>query len=244
MKKLSLICAFSLLLIFSAKAQKYGKDLYKPIAGAKGITIAFQTPNPITLNGPDKLRALMFLRYMLTDQWSLRGGISYKRNRFKYEGVLYDGATREKFAGDTTATEIRLGIQRSFGYNAKLDPYVGVELLLGMGRSKYKDQYYAEDASKTPDPNDTNGQLYLSIIGKNTPINKYGIMPFAGFNYFIVENFAAGAELGWAFNRINYGHLKETTTDLYSTTDTSTQDKSSNTVTGQGVFRITVSAFF
>jgi hypothetical protein len=244
MKKLSVISAFSILFALSAQGQKYGKDLYKPVSGAKGITIAFQTPNPITLNGPDKLRALLFLRYMLTDQWSLRGGFSYKRNRFKYEGVLWDGATREKFAGDTTATEIRLGIQKSFGYHAKLDPYVGVELLFGMGRSKYKDEYYAEDASKTPDPNDKDGDLYLSIKGKNTPVNKYGIMPFAGFNYFIVENFAVGSELGWAFNRLNYGHLKESTVSLYDTVDSSTQDKSSNTITGQGVFRITVSAFF
>jgi hypothetical protein len=243
MKKLSLISIFMLLFYFSAEAQKYGKELYKPIAGAKGITIAFQAPNPITLSGPDKLKALVFLRYMITDQWSLRVGASYKRNRFKYQGLLYDGGTIEKFAGDTTGFEFRLGIQRSFGYNAKLDPYMGVELLLGIGRSKYRDVYTVQDASLTPDPNDSNGD-FQKIIGKNTPINKYGIMPFAGFNYFIVENFAIGGELGWGIVRINYGHLKETISDQTGSVDTSTRDKSSNTITGNGVFRVNVSAFF
>jgi hypothetical protein len=233
-----------LLLALSVTAQKFGKELYKPISGAKGITIALQSPNPIAFSGANnKPRGVAYFRYYLSDNISLRASVGYKKDKFRYEGVIWGGSMREKFVGDTTGLTITLGIQKSFGYNAKLDPYLGVELIYGIGRAKYNDSYYVEDASKTDDPYDNNGD-YLKVIGHDTPINKYGIMPLAGFNYFMVENFAIGGELGWGITHTTFGHLTEHIVTPQGAQDTSTQDKSSNTVTGTGLMRITVSAFF
>jgi hypothetical protein len=219
-----------LLLVLSATAQQFGKELYKPISGAKGITIALQSPNPISFSGANKPKAMAYFRYYLSDNISLRGSIGYKKDKFKYEGV--HGTVKEVFVGDTTGLTITLGMQKSFGYNAKLDPYLGFELIYGIGRAKYNDSYY-----------DSNGD-FRKVIGHDTPINKYGLMPLAGFNYFMVENFAIGGELGWGIVHTTFGHLTESITTQDGTTDTSTQDKSSNTVTGTGLIRITVSAFF
>ncbi|MFL5730226.1 MAG: hypothetical protein ACJ75J_12140 [Cytophagaceae bacterium] len=232
------------LLVLNAAAQKFGKELYKPIAGAKGVTIVLQSPNPIAFAGINQHpRGIAFFRYYITDNISLRGSLGYKKNKFKYEGVIWGGATREKFVGDTTGISISLGIQKSFGYNAKLDPYLGLEFLYGTGRAKYNDAYYVENADMTDDPYDNNGD-YMKIIGHDTPINRYGVMPVAGFNYFMVENFAIGGELGWGIMRTTFGHLTEHIVTPSATTSTSTQDKSSNVATGLGQIRLTVSAFF
>jgi hypothetical protein len=232
------------LLVLNVAAQKFGKELYKPISGAKGVTIMLQAPNPININSAHGPRGLVFFRYMLTDNISLRGSVGYKRDKFRYEGIVFGGSAREKFAGDTTGASISLGIQKSFGYNAKLDPYIGVEFLYGIARAKYNDAYYVEDPSLTGDPNAKKGDIVKIVTGKDTPINKFGVMPVAGFNYYMVENFAIGGELGWGIVRTNFGHLTEKIVTPSGTTNTSTQDKSSDTVTGTGIMRLTVSAFF
>jgi hypothetical protein len=228
----------------NAGAQQFGKELYKPIAGAKGVTLVLQAPNPIDISSKTPPKGIIYLRYMLTDNISLRGSIGYKKDKFKYEGVIWGGSTREKFVGDTAGATISLGIQKSFGYNAKLDPYLGVEFLYGLGRAQYNDAYYVEDPSKTGDPGAKQGDVVKIVTGKDTPINKYGVMPVMGFNYFMVENFAIGGELGWGIVRTTFGHLTEKIVTPSATTNTSTQDKSSHMVTGTGIIRLTVSAFF
>ncbi|HXA02921.1 MAG TPA: hypothetical protein VNW99_13080, partial [Cytophagaceae bacterium] len=162
------------LLVLNAAAQKFGKELYKPISGAKGVTIMLQAPNPININSAHGPKGLVYFRYMLTDNISLRGSIGYKKDKFKYEGVIWGGGTREKFVGDTTGATISLGIQKSFGYNAKLDPYLGIELLYGLGRAKYNDAYYVEDPTMAGDPNAQKGDIIKIVTGKDTPINKFG----------------------------------------------------------------------
>jgi hypothetical protein len=239
---------FLLLLLFlpalNGAAQKFGKELYKPISGAKGVTIMLQAPNPIMINNLNLPKGVVYLRYMLTDNISLRGSISYKKDKFHYQGVIWGGSTRENFVGDTTGATISLGIQKSFGYNAKLDPYVGIEFLYGIARAKYNDAYYVEDPSKSSDPNAQQGDIVKIVTGKDTPINKFGAMPVAGFNYYMVENFAVGGELGWGVIRTNAGHLTEHIVTPSGVTNTSTQDKSARTITGTGLIRLTVSAFF
>jgi hypothetical protein len=239
MKRILLTLTF-FVLVLNAIAQKLGKELYKPISGAKGVTIMLQAPNPISINSVHPPKGLVYFKYMLTDNISLRGSLGYKKDKFKYEGVS-SGGIREKFVGDTTGASISLGIQKSFGYNAKLDPYLGIEFMYGIGRAKYNDAYHVEDPTIA---GGSKGDVVRIVTGKDTPINKFGLMPVMGFNSYMVENFAIGAEMGWGIVRTNFGHLTEHIVTPSGVTDTSTKDKSSDTATGTGIIRLTISAFF
>ena len=248
MKKLFSVLGAVLLLHSLLNAQtRFGKDLsLKPFAGAKGLVFKIESPNPIDFSVTKPKAGLMF-RYLITDKWSLRVGASYWRQRQTYTGLVFGGGTQENFVGDTTLIKTNIGIQKSFGYHEKLEPYVAADLLFSFGQATYKDHYTVVNASTTGNPTSQNGD-YTYIDGKDTPIKQFGVMGLAGVNYYLAENFAIGGEIGWSVVKAFWGHLSETQTQSsagqVTVTNTSTHDKTTYTYTGQGIIRITVSTFF
>src|SRR5947207_12786039 len=101
MKKTILLLLF-FMVVFFASAQRYGKDIYKPMGGAKGFSIALESPNPMNWEFT-KPRALIILKYMLQDNIGLRLGASYYYYQFKYKGDVIPDAYYETFKGDTTS---------------------------------------------------------------------------------------------------------------------------------------------
>jgi|GEM_PF-4652954 len=248
MKRLfSIVVVITLFHAFLNAQSKFGKDLsLKPFAGAKGLVFRIESPNPIDFHATKPKAGLMF-RYLITDKWSLRVGASYWRQKQTYTGLVFGGGTRENFVGDTTYIKTNIGIQKSFGYHEKLEPYVAADLLFTFGQATYKDHYTVVDASTTGNPSAQNGD-YIYIDGKDTPIKQFGIMGLAGVNYYLAENFAIGGEIGWSVVKAFWGHLTETDTQSsagqVTVTNNSTTDKSTFTYTGQGIIRLNISAFF
>ncbi len=247
MKKLfCLLFVVTLFYNFSHAQAKFGKELsLKPFAGAKGIIFDIQSPNPIDFSQTKPKAGLMF-RYLITDQISLRVGVSYWRQKQTFSGPVFGGGTQENFVGDTTLIKTNIGIQKSFGYHEKLEPYVAADLLFSFGQAVYHDHYTVTNASSTGNPGSQNGD-YTYIDGKDTPIKNIGIMGIAGVNYYLAENFAIGGEIGWSVYKQFWGHLTETNTqksgNQTTVTNTSTTDKTTFTVTGQGIIRLTITAF-
>jgi hypothetical protein len=206
MKKL--IIALSLVIFASAAYAQ------KPAAGAKGFTFGVQGINTFALSGNSQAGTLLF-KYYVADALALRVGANYTKTGSKTVTDLTTTAGTKETIKNTSGGQflLALGAQKSLGDGEKLEPYIGADILLGMGKGNGNkdDKTEVTDATKTASGTDVNGDFNETEIKFNTT-STIGFVPCVGFNYYFVENFAFGAEFNWGVVHTSQGDNTTTTT--------------------------------
>ncbi|MBX9851272.1 MAG: hypothetical protein K2X86_05870 [Cytophagaceae bacterium] len=247
MKKLFVVLSLVVATSFTAFAQR-------PVAGAKGFTFGVTGINNIGVGGAANTglglsRSTLLFRYYVADGLAVRVGLGYENDK---STIVND---QTKFNGTKTTIKntgggdfaITLGAQKSLGEGEKLEPYVGADLLIGMGGNGATTENTTEVTDATL-AGGTNGD-FTTVKNTVEKTMSIGILPTVGFNYFFAENFAIGAEFNWGFVMSNTKTGEQTTTTKTGGTTTTTTTPTGFDTKGSefgsfGSGLLTVSVFF
>src|SRR5436190_6684524 len=130
MKKLLFAVALVVTTFTAALAQK-------PVAGTKGFTFGLTGLSSLGVTGTNQtgLNTLLF-RYYVADGLAARVGLGYSKIGTKTEtdNTKTLGTKTESKSTSGGNFAITLGAQKSFGENEKLEPYLGADILIGLGK--------------------------------------------------------------------------------------------------------------
>jgi hypothetical protein len=150
--------------------------------------LSFNT-STLSFNAPS-----LRMRYFFADDLAARVSLSLNNSSTKdyyYENLNNSGGEGTEI-NKTSMTMISLGAEKHFAGTDKLSPYVGADLVYGMGNTSAKwDKFdgggYNSDYTRTV---------------KN-PVSMIGVNLVAGTDYYFAENFYVGLELGIGFQSIS-----------------------------------------
>ena len=227
MKKIFALLAFALL--------ASGAYAQKPVAGDKGITFGFNGLSNLGVTTTAPTGTLLF-RYYMKDNMAARIALNFGNSNLSTE-MTDDSGTVTTTSSKSNSWSIAVGGQMSMGSIDKLEPYIGADILVGSGKT-------GATENKTLM---TNGDFTEMKVEPGSTFS-WGIIPCMGFNYFISDHFALGAEFGWGIGASNTGEGVSTTTVKFGSTTviTTTKTPSSKgmTIGGNASGLITISAFF
>ncbi|MFY7669340.1 MAG: hypothetical protein ACOVQG_11370 [Crocinitomicaceae bacterium] len=174
--------------------------------------------NPFSLEGQLSYNAasLSFnapslrMRYFLADDLAARVSLSLNNSSTKdyyYENDNNAGGEGTEI-NKISMTTIALGAEKHFKGTDKLSPYVGADLVYGMGNTSAKwDKFdgadYAADVTATV----------------KSPSSMMGLNLVAGTDYYFAENFYLGLELGLGLSSTS-NKAKETVVNVAGTSTT------------------------
>jgi outer membrane protein W len=186
--------------------------------------------NPFSLEGQLSYNAssLSFnapslrMRYFLADDLAARVSLSLNNSSTKdyyYENVNNAGGEGTEI-NKTSMTMISLGAEKHFGGTDKLSPYVGADLVYGMGNSSAKwDKFdgFGYNANVTATVKNPSSMIGLNLV--------------AGTDYYFAENFYVGLELGLGFSSTSV-KAGETTVTAGGTTTTTLSEPAKSSAFG------------
>lgn len=214
MKKI-MIFVGALTLSGSMFAQKATKDNPFSLEGQ----MSFNT-STLSFNAPS-----LRMRYFFTDNFASR--VSLTINNSSTKDYYYELADNKGGEGTeinkTTMIAFSLGAEKHFTGTDKLSPYVGADLVYGVGNTSAKwDKFDGVGYS----PN-------ISATVKN-PSTMMGLNLVAGTDFYFAENFYAGLELGIGIQSINEkaGETSVTTSGATTTTTTTYTEPSKSSSFG------------
>jgi outer membrane protein W len=158
--------------------------------------------NPFSLEGQLSYNAssLSFnapslrMRYFLADDMAAR--VSLTIDNASTKDYYYEKANNEGAEGTeinkSSMTMISLGAEKHFAGTSKLSPYVGADLVYGMGNN-------------STEWNKFDGSGYDADYNRSikNPSSMIGLNLVAGTDYYFAENFYFGLELGLGFQSIS-----------------------------------------
>lgn len=180
MKKI-MIFVSALTLSASMFAQKATKDNPFSLEGQ----LSYNTSS-LSFNAPS-----LRMRYFLADDMAARVSLSLQNSSTKdyyYELANNAGGVGTEI-NKMSMTMISLGAEKHFAGTDKLSPYVGVDLVFGMGGTSAKWDKF--------DGSSYNANVTATV--KN-PSSMLGLNLVAGTDYYFADNFYLGLELGLGFN--------------------------------------------
>lgn len=167
-----------------------GAIAQKPLKNDKGFSFGLIGLNSLKVNTAPSNTSTLILKYYVKDNLAARVGLMYGRN---------DTTTNSDTTGTgmLTTTEkkhanwaVSLGIQRSLGNIAKLEPYIGADIFFGGKNGSFDSTITAKSVSSGASVGDFNKTV---ITDMDKGFN-WGINGVLGFNYFFSDHFAFGAE--------------------------------------------------
>ncbi len=193
---------FSLLIALGCSFQVFSQDSLKLVKPSKysmglGMNVSGIISN-IGLSSSDDAfgNDLVFARYYSHELVAWRMSLGLSGGQFQSLQTDSLGAALREF--DSSKTKLNaflgLGVERHIKTNGRLDPYFGGELSLGiLGKTRIKSSTSLQD---------TSGTSRIEIDEQYKGGVQFGLHGIAGFNYFLTDNFALGAEyvLGYAFS--------------------------------------------
>lgn len=182
MKKL-FVLAGAVVLSSSLFAQKPTADNPFSLEGQ----LSYNTSS-LSFNAPS-----LRMRYFIMDDLAARVSLSINNESTKdYYYELPDNAGGEGTEiNKTSLTMISLGAEKHFAGTEKLSPYVGADLVFGMGNTSAKWDKF-----------DGTGYNADFTAAAKAPISMFGINLVAGTDYYFAENFYVGLELGLGFQSV------------------------------------------
>jgi outer membrane protein W len=182
MKKL-FVLAGAVVLSSSLFAQKPTADNPFSLEGQ----LSYNTSS-LSFNAPS-----LRMRYFIMDDLAARVSLSINNASTKdYYYELPDNAGGEGTEiNKTSLTMISLGAEKHFAGTEKLSPYVGADLVFGMGNTSAKWDKF-----------DGTGYNADFTAAAKAPISMFGINLVAGTDYYFAENFYVGLELGLGFQSV------------------------------------------
>lgn len=152
----------------TAKTFKGGSDRF-------GAEVGLSLGNGFNLSG-----GTLNFNYSLSDETTLRLGFGFNVN--KEAGT---NAEERDFHTTNSALSIKPGIVHSFTGTDRLEPYIGAELLFGMGSKCEFNEVEVED------------KVVETETKSRNPF--FGANAFTGFNFYVAKDLYIGAEVGLGF---------------------------------------------
>ncbi len=182
----------------------------KPVEGDWGFVLNMTgLIDQIGLNTPNDAlgQSTILARYYSSDDLVFRLGLGF--NTINRTQTTKDSIGLSEVTVDSTFKKsnftFTLGIEKHLGTTRRLDPYIGVELALStIGKT---------NIDKTTTDKVGSNESKTEIIYTEDGGIGFGINGIVGFNYFVAERFALGAEyrLGYLYVKEG-GNFSETTT--------------------------------
>jgi hypothetical protein len=181
-------------------------SMYKPIKGDVGFTFStqanvtnFQLGNFNDAFGNNSI----FMRYYAKEDVAIRVGFGLTSINKKYQSV--DSVSTKLVEWDSTfsRTDIYIspGFEKHLYASARLDPYVGVNVNMGMvGQAKMKGVTMVTDTT-----GNSSGTDQYEVNGTQDGGFLFGVNLMTGFNYFVSERLSVGAEYSWGYNVLRTG---------------------------------------
>jgi opacity protein-like surface antigen len=201
MKKVVLFIALVATTVAGAQAQKFQ-------GGEKNLEVQFSplSGNPIGING---LRFRMFNSESSAIRVGFSVGGSNDTEVRKQPYEIFDGGTFIKDMPELYSTSksfnfsIRPGYEKHFAGTDRLSPYVGAELFFTMGSSSYSEEY---SSAVTAADNEAEFAAKWSTwsITRSEGTTTFGLNAIAGADFYFVDNFYLGVELGLGFQNTKY----------------------------------------
>jgi outer membrane protein W len=134
------------------------------------------------------------MRYFIADDLAARISLSINNSTTKdyYYELPDNGGAEGTEINKTSYTTISLGAEKHFGGTDRLSPYVGADLVYGMGNSSAKWDKF-----------DGSGYNADFTASAKNPSSMIGLNLVAGTDYYFAENFYLGLELGLGFQSIS-----------------------------------------
>lgn len=172
---------------------------FKPSAGMHGLSFDLgQAGDALGIRAIDDINGneSLLYKYVSSKQAVYRLGFGVKGG--KYSRSMVDSVGQARVTVDSTYKSWDLylapGYEHHFKGNKRLDPYIGGQLEWGfLGKGQ---------ADKNTLIDDTTGVVTQTVSMKTTRGASLGVHAMAGFNYYIGQHLAIGAEY-----RLGYQHL-------------------------------------
>ncbi len=199
-------------------------DTLTPRKGEKQLTFALA----------DNSGFFMFKKYC-SPKFATRFGFSGNYN-VSNQSVPQPSAPSNEIKSGSFDFQLFFGFQRSFGNFKRFEPYMGMDLGLGNRMQSYTSTTYSPSTGLGNNPTaviETKDErkVYFSPLASLTPL--------IGFNYYIAERFALGAEYRIPIVNFNMvSNSKSTVTQKYANGTSNSQElKDSDMVNVSGNFR-------
>lgn len=214
MKKLSLLLG-GMILTTAVMAQKPTEGAPMTLEGnvAGLATFGFGNASPTNLNGttnagttPSIVAPGLRFRYFATDNIAIRlslGFSSSKTTNNFYEFEVDNTGGSGSYVTKMGTTTIGIGGEYHFKGTEKLSPYAGLDINFGMGAARTEGDQSNGATWVAPDYSEKSEQKTAG----------FGVGLIAGTDYYFVENFYLGVELGLGFNSYT---MKEGTASVTS----------------------------
>jgi len=197
------------LMATSAAIQAEPADTLRPAAGEKQFVMSLGTNTSSFLIKKYKTASFAW-RYGLSGNY---GGNRQSTTAKSTSSPSYPYSETEFiFHNLDLGLYLNVGFQKSFGTYKNFEPYTGMDFGIGNRIEKRSN----ENKYTTVDPATAPG----SQIGQKTETKSYlnlgtNLTPFIGFNYYLAERFALGAEYRFNLLSISIPGNRESTTTTY-----------------------------
>ncbi|WP_430403506.1 outer membrane beta-barrel protein [Fluviicola sp.] len=214
MKKLSLLLG-GMILTTAVMAQKPTEGAPMTLEGNVAGLAAFgfgnssaTNLNPTTNGGttPSIVAPGLRFRYFATENIAIRLSLGFSSNKTTnnfYENEIDNTGGAGTYVSRLGTTTIGIGGEYHFKGTEKLSPYAGLDINFGMGKS-------------TTEGDQSDGTTWVAADYSEKSEQKtagFGVGLIAGTDYYFVENFYLGVELGLGFNSYT---MKEGTASVTS----------------------------
>lgn len=205
MKKAIFLFAATLMFVSGVTAQKQ-------IGGDKNVEMNFSPlgGNPISING---IKIRMFNSENSAIRLSLFVGSSSDKTVLAQEGEISSENPTSPILYQTDKTfdfSIRPGYEIHFDGTDRLSPYVGAELLFGMGTtSSEKENWNNNDFNND---GEIDGETWTTT--NKDSFTNFGLNALFGFDWYFSDNVYLGAEMGFGFTSTSYGDSKMEISDV------------------------------
>lgn len=241
MKKLSLLLG-GMILTTAVMAQKPTEGapmtLEGNVAGLAAFGFANSSAtnlNPTTLAGtqPAIVAPGLRFRYFATENIAIRLSLGFSSSKTTdnfYENEVDNTGGAGTYVSKLGTTTIGIGGEYHFKGTEKLSPYAGLDINFGMGKA-------------TAEGDQTDGTTWVAADYSEKHERKtagFGVGLIAGTDYYFVENFYLGVELGLGFN----SYTAKEGTDSFTVAGVTTENKGNETkISGfsnnvMGMFRL------
>ena len=200
MKKVVLFIALVATTVAGAQAQKFQ-------GGEKNLEVQFSplSGNPIGING---LRFRMFNSESSAIRvgFSVGGSNDTKVKEQPYEIPTGTTVTNMPELYSTSKSfnfSIRPGYEKHFAGTDRLSPYVGAELLFSMESSSYSEEYSGAVTAADVD-SEFAAKWSTWSLTRSEGSTTFGLNAIAGADFYFVDNFYLGVELGLGFQNTKH----------------------------------------
>jgi hypothetical protein len=231
MKHLFLLTPFVFLGLFG-QAQSTTSDSLKPTAREKQFTFAINNNSGFFAFKKYRTPTLAY-RFGFSGNYAVNHN-NYSNDQLIYSQTGFDSVSHNFSTSSNSLFSLNLflGFQKSFGTYKHFEPYAGVDLSVGNRFQNGK-----SETTNNPGPYSSSSKYIVQTNTEthNNVIPTVSLLPFIGFNYYLAERFALGAEYRLAIVSMSFSKDQKTTTTYHFSDGSTTSLDSPNTISNTNI---------